>query len=101
LGLRLLALPADGSASDSETPMPLPDFTAATEPETAKAYALFTGASNLAECEFLVDQAGFIRARWRANGATGLPGQPALAAQLDRLAQLPLEPQEHAHVHAH
>jgi putative copper resistance protein D len=101
MGIHLLALPADGSASESEAPIPLPDFTAATEPETAKAYALFTGGRDLAECEFLVDRAGFIRARWRTNGATGLPGQPALAAQLDRLAQLPLEQQEHAHVHAH
>jgi putative copper resistance protein D len=101
IGLRLLALPLDGTAAEGEAQTPLPDFAAATEADTAKAYALFAGGDDLRQCEFLIDRAGYVRARWRATTASSLPGEKALAAQLERLAQLPLEEQEHAHVHAH
>jgi putative copper export protein/mono/diheme cytochrome c family protein len=101
LGLRLLALPVDGPAAESEAQTPLPDFAATTEPDTAKAYALFAGGSDLGQCEFLIDRPGFIRARWRGAAASTLPTEEMLAAQIERLAALPLEEQAHAHVHAH
>lgn len=101
MGLRLLALPLEPPPAESETAPPLPDFAAAASPEAAKVYALFAGEADLRQCEFLIDRAGFIRTRWRATAATGLPAGETLAAQLERLAQLPLEQQEHAHVHAH
>jgi putative copper resistance protein D len=101
-GLRLLALPLDqpAPAAEGEAAPAVPDFAAATAPDTAKAYALFAGGDDLGQCEFLIDRAGFIRARWRA-AVTGLPGETTLAAQIERLAQLPMEEREHAHVHAH
>ena len=100
LGLRLLALPLEAPAADAESAPPLPDFAAATSPDAANAYALFAGGADLRQCEFLIDRAGFIRARWRATADAGLPGEETLAAELGRLARLPLAQLEHAHVHA-
>ncbi|HXZ00356.1 MAG TPA: CopD family protein [Stellaceae bacterium] len=95
-GLGLLAVPADAAAEDAEDPTDLPDFAAATGADTAGAYALFDNGSG--PCEFLIDRAGFLRARWMAEPAD----TAALLAQLDRLAQLPLQEQQpHVHVHAH
>jgi putative copper resistance protein D len=92
-GLRLLALPL---AREDEQPPP-GDFAAAPATETAAAYALFAGAA-AEPCEFLIDRAGFLRARWIAS--SGFPDAPTLAAQLDRLAALPLHPlEEHGHAH--
>lgn len=98
-GLRLLALPADAPPADAEIAAPALDFVAATGADTAAAYALFAGKGGTGHSEFLVDRAGFLRARWKTGTFWGLADAPALMTQLDRLAQLPL--QEQAHVHAH
>jgi hypothetical protein len=57
------------------------------------------GAGDAAPAEFLIDRAGFLRARWKAGATAGLPSEAKLLAQLDRLKQLPLEEQAHAHAH--
>lgn len=98
-GLRLIALPTATSATESAAP--LPDFAAATGPETAAAYALFAGPKPGNPVEFLIGRAGFLRARWRADAAPGLAAPKELLAQLDRLARLPLTAAAAPHVHAH
>lgn len=98
-GLRLLALPLDAAAKDAESGAALPDFAAIGDAATTAAYALFEGKDPPAECEFLVDRAGYLRARWRADAAP-LPDEAALLVQLDRLARMKLQPPQ-AHVHAH
>jgi putative copper export protein/mono/diheme cytochrome c family protein len=97
-GLRLLALPMDTPAPHGAA-VALPDFAATSGPETVAAYRLFAGAGD-GPCEFLVDRAGFLRARWNAGRGKGLAPPEALLAQLDRLARLPLASQA-THVHAH
>ena len=96
-GLDLLAVPLAAPANPDTSE--LPDFVASIEPETARAYALVAGAGE-GPSEFLIDRAGFLRARWRADSAKGLASPDELLAQLERLAQLPLARQA-AHVHAH
>lgn len=98
-GLRLLAVPIDAKPADAEVAGPLPDFAANTGADTAAAYALFEGAERIEHCEFLVDRAGFLRARWKPGTPPGLPDPAALMAQVERAARLPL--QEQTHVHAH
>jgi putative copper resistance protein D len=98
-GLRVLAVPIDGHPVDTEASGPLPDFTATTNADTAAAFALFEGTGDAGHCEFLVDRAGFLRARWKPGTPAGLADTRALTAQLDRIAGLPL--QEQTHVHAH
>jgi len=93
-GLRLLALPI---ATDEDPPAPLPDFAATADGDAAAAYRLFMAGGAPAPCEFLIDGAGFLRARSAA--ATGLGDEPQLEMQLARLAELPL--QREVHVHAH
>lgn len=95
-GLGLLAVPLDAAAEDAESAARLPDFAATTDADTAATYALFTGADGPEPCEFLIDRAGFLRARWSAAPAD----MAGLLLQLDRLAQLPLQ-QRQPHVHAH
>jgi putative copper export protein/mono/diheme cytochrome c family protein len=97
-GLRLLALPIGAAPQDAEAGA-LPDFAATSDADTAKAYALFEGADPGADCEFLIDRAGYLRARWSATAAPP-PDATALLAQLDRLARMPLQ-QAAVHVHAH
>ncbi|MGO8917454.1 MAG: copper homeostasis membrane protein CopD [Stellaceae bacterium] len=95
-GLGLLAVPIDAPAEDAESAARLPDFAVVTGADTAAAYALFAGADGTGPSEFLIDRAGFLRARWTAAPADAA----ALLAQLQRLAQLPLQAQQ-PHVHAH
>lgn len=95
-GLGLLAISADPPAEDTETTTPLPDFAASAGTEVADAYALFAESDAPGHCEFLIDRAGYLRARW----TSAPPDIPALLANLDRLARLPLqEPRAHVHVH--
>jgi putative copper resistance protein D len=95
--LQLLALPLE--AEEARAATPLPDFAATADSEVATAYHLFMGAGDAAPAEFLIDRAGFLRARWKAGATAGLPNEATLLAQLDRLKQLPLEEQTHAHAH--
>jgi putative copper resistance protein D len=97
-GLRLLAVPIDVQTADAETAAPPLDFVATIGPDTAAAYALFEGKDGVGHCEFLVDRAGFLRARWTGT-PSGVADVPTLITQFDRLAQLPL--QEQVHVHSH
>jgi putative copper resistance protein D len=97
-GLRLLAVPIDVQPADAETAAPPLDFVATIGPDTAAAYALFEGKDGVGHCEFLVDRAGFLRARWTGT-PSGVADVPTLITQFDRLAQLPL--QEQVHVHSH
>jgi hypothetical protein len=99
-GLRLLAVPADAeAASRPKAAPPLPDFAATTGPETAAAYALFEGGGD-GPSEFLVDRAGLLRARWKADTAVGLATPEELLSQLQRLALLPLA-RKPSHIHSH
>jgi copper resistance protein D len=98
-GIRLLAVPIDAQPVDAETAVPPLDFVATIGADTAAAYALFEGKGSAGHCEFLVDRAGFLRARWKTGTPSGVADVPTLITQLDRMAQLPL--QEQTHVHAH
>ncbi|HZB91521.1 MAG TPA: copper homeostasis membrane protein CopD [Stellaceae bacterium] len=95
-GLRLLALPIESGAPDGEAGA-MPDFAATSDAAMATAYKLFEGGDPGAVCAFLVDRAGYLRARWTGAAA---PPTPVLLVQLDRLARMPLAAQP-AHVHAH
>ena len=100
-GLRLLAVPLDAeSARMAERSASLPDFTASTGPETIAAYSLFAGLGAGEACEFLIDSAGFLRARWKAGTVIGLAPPQELLAQLGRLAKAP-QTREARHVHEH
>jgi putative copper resistance protein D len=92
-GLHLLALPL---AADEEPPDPLPDFAATADADAADAYRLFMPAGALAPSEFLIDGAGFLRARWTVASAADMT---TLEAQLARLAALPLQRESHVHAH--
>lgn len=94
-GLRLLALPIDPEAGEAARAPGLPDFVVRAPPEAAQAYALFTG-DHPAECELLIDGAGFLRARW----SEALPDAAALLVELHRLAALPMAARP-VHVHSH
>jgi putative copper export protein/mono/diheme cytochrome c family protein len=94
-GLRLLALPIDGQATEGESARALPDFAVRVAAAVPAAYALFTGGDG-AHCELLIGGGGFVRARW----TTTLPGAAALLAQVQRLAALPMAARP-VHVHAH
>jgi putative copper resistance protein D len=94
-GLRLLAVPIGAPEPEPEQNLGLPAFAVTTTGDTATAYAPFEGDGEIGHCEFLVDRAGFLRARW----TTGEDPE-ALLAQLHHLAQTPLHQRE-AHVHAH
>jgi putative copper export protein/mono/diheme cytochrome c family protein len=94
-GLQLLALPLDAEGAGKQHT--LPAFAAAGDADTAAAYRLFMPAD--VPCEFLVDSAGFIRARWQAGAGLDLPDEAALLTQLDRLARFPLKPEPHVHAH--
>jgi hypothetical protein len=99
-GLRVLAVPVDPEAASKSGAMTsLPSFAASTGPETAAAYALFEGAGG-GPCEFLIDRAGFLRARWKADTTIGLAPPEELQAQLERLARLPLA-RRASHIHSH
>ena len=99
-GLRLLAVPADAeAAARPKAAPPLPDFVATTGSETAAAYALFEGDGD-GPSEFLVDRAGLLRARWKADTAIGLATPEELLGQLDRLARFPLA-RKPSHIHSH
>jgi putative copper export protein/mono/diheme cytochrome c family protein len=101
-GLRLLAVPIDPQPGEAEATPELPDFVATTDADTAKQYALFEGSGQVRHCEFLIDRAGFLRARWRPGTGSGLADASGLLAQLRRLAELPLhQEQPHAHAHTH
>lgn len=99
-GLRLLALPADAAPPDAEGTAKLPGFAATSDPATASAYRLFDGAAWRGDCEFLIDRAGYLRARWCAGDAVPPPDAASLRGELDRMAAMPLA-QQAAHVHAH
>jgi putative copper resistance protein D len=99
-GLRLLALPIGSAPRDAESGTALPDFTATSDAATAAAFRLFEGAGEPDDCEFLIDRAGFLRARWCEGGAAPLPDRAMLLVELARMARMPLE-QQAAHVHAH
>jgi mono/diheme cytochrome c family protein/uncharacterized membrane protein len=94
-GLRLLAVPIAAPSEKLERSPALPAFVAMTGGDTAKAYALFEGDGEIVHCEFLIDRAGFLRARWTLG-----EDPAALLAQLHHLADTPLHRHE-AHVHAH
>ncbi|HKW52509.1 MAG TPA: hypothetical protein VJO12_02375 [Stellaceae bacterium] len=98
-GLRLLAVPADAERPTRPKSAPPPDFVASTGPETAAAYALFEDSGD-APSEFLIDRAGLLRARWKADTSIGLATPEELLAQLDRLARLPLA-RKPSHIHSH
>ncbi len=99
-GLRLLAVPLDPeAATNAGAAAALPDFAASTGPETAAAYTLFEGAGG-GPREFLVDRAGLLRARWKADTSIGLAPPEELQAQLERLARLPLA-RRASHIHSH
>lgn len=99
-GLRLLAVPIDARPGDAESAPVMLDFAATTGADTATAYALLEGAGTSGHCEFLIDRVGLVRARWQPGAAGGLADPAALAAQLARLAALPLRAQQ-SHVHGH
>ena len=90
-GLRIIAIAVDPAAAAAEQGG-APDFTAAAGDETSAAYALFAASSRFDHCEFLIDRAGFLRARWCADLPSGLADASMLAADAERVAALPLEP---------
>lgn len=83
-GLHLLALPLAALPGDAEATPP-PDFAASADADTAAAYALFTGGEDQ-ESEFLIDRAGFFRARWTMSSTTGVADEATLRRELQRLA---------------
>jgi putative copper export protein/mono/diheme cytochrome c family protein len=99
-GLRIVAVPVDAEAPTRSRAAPaLPDFAVSTGAETAAAYSLFEGAGG-GPCEFLIDRAGLLRTRWRADSTIGLAPPEELLAQLERLARLPLA-RRASHIHSH
>jgi putative copper resistance protein D len=98
-GLRLLAVPVDPESTTKPGAVPLPGLAVSTGPETAAAYALFEGGGD-GPCEFLIDRAGLLRARWKADSAIGLAPPEELTSQLERLSRLPLA-QHASHIHSH
>jgi putative copper resistance protein D len=97
-GLRLLSVAIDrtGAWSSGEE---RPDFIIDAAEDAAAAYALFVGPSAFDHCEFLVDRAGFLRARWCADLPGGVADVIALAAETERLAVLPVAASTQTHVH--
>jgi len=91
-GLHLLALPLPTSPGEAEEGVHARfggDFAAVTDDDTAAAYALFAGGEEQ-ESEFLIDRAGFLRARWTLSSTAGVADEATLRGELQRLAKLPL-----------
>ena len=59
----------------------------------------FAGSSRFDRCEFLIDRAGFLRARWCADLPGGLADVHSLAVAAEEAAALPLEAPVHTHAH--
>ena len=95
-GLRLVAVAINTTANRGET---RPDFVADAADDAPAAYAFFAGASFFDHCEFLIDRASFLRARWCADLAGGIADVTSLATETQRLATLPLRAPTHIHSH--
>jgi putative copper export protein/mono/diheme cytochrome c family protein len=98
-GLRLMAIGDDRAARDAGWSGDQPDFIADADEQAAAAYALFAGSSRFDHCEFLIDRAGFLRARWCADLPAGLPDARSLATAAEQVAARPLEAPAHTHEH--
>jgi putative copper export protein/mono/diheme cytochrome c family protein len=98
-GLRLIAVADDRATTDTRKSDNQPDFAVDADEGVTAAYTFFAGSSRFDHCEFLVDRAGFQRARWCADFPGGLADARSLAAAAQEVAALPLEAPAHTHVH--
>jgi putative copper export protein/mono/diheme cytochrome c family protein len=98
-GLRLLAVAIDRAVARKNSGDEQPDFIIDAAENAAAAYALFAGASAFDHCEFLIDRAGFLRARWCADLPGGVADVIYLAAETERLAVLPVRAAAQTHAH--
>ncbi|HEV2546300.1 MAG TPA: cytochrome c [Stellaceae bacterium] len=98
-GLYLAALDDDRAGQDVGSSGDQPDVAVDADKDAAVAYALFADSSRFDHCEFLIDRAGFLRARWCADLPGGLADARSLAAAAEQVAALPLEAPVHPHAH--
>lgn len=98
-GLRLVAITDDRARADAGKSGDQPDFAVDADEDATAAYAFFAGSSRFDHCEFLVDRAGFLRARWCADLPGGLADARSLAAAAQAVAARPLEAPAHMHAH--
>jgi hypothetical protein len=98
-GLELMAIGDDRAARDAGWSGYQPDFTVDADKDAAAAYALFAGSSRFEHCEFLIDRAGFLRARWCADLPGGIADARSFVTAAERVAALPLEVPAHTHEH--
>lgn len=94
-GIRLLAVRMNGIPSALR-----PDFVVSASPETVTTLALFSAGGKPAHTEYLIDDAGYLRARWQQTDEASLPDSAVLLSALAQVKALPLEHAE-GHVHAH
>lgn len=109
-GVRILAAPLSdsvGSEGPSDVRRSTPSFVIRVAPDVLQTYARFRPKSQLAESpsirrhiEFLIDRAGYIRARWSPDEGSGWARVSDLLDQVWRLERLGTA-QTPAGVHAH
>jgi putative copper export protein/mono/diheme cytochrome c family protein len=100
-GLQLIAVDNGRAAPESAKSGDEPDFTVDADEEATAAYALFAGASRFDHCEFLIDRAGFLRARWCTDLPDGVADARSLGVAAANVGALPLEAPAHTHTHTH
>ena len=98
-GLRLMAVGGDRAARDGGWSGDQLDFTVDADEEAAAAYAFFAGSSRFDHCEFLIDRAGFLRARWCADLPGEIADARALKTAAEQVAAVPLEAAAPTHAH--
>jgi putative copper export protein/mono/diheme cytochrome c family protein len=98
-GLRVIAVADDRAARDAVWSGDQPDFVVDADKEATAAYTFFAGSSLFEHCEFLIDRAGFLRARWCAGLPGGIADARALATAAEQVAAVPLEAPARTHAH--
>ncbi len=92
-GLKVVPIILDRPETpDTEPTAPLVGVSAG----TAAALALFRAADDGGETDLLLDRSGDVRARWTARGSTGVVTDRSLAADVDRIKNIPARVQAHA-----
>jgi len=102
----LMATSNDTSVEDARAMPGAPRF-AVVDPDTTKAYAMFTcrvaipcASSTPPHVEWLIDRAGYLRARWVGTPSTGVDRTPEIMGAARLLQREPTRPpaqQEHVH----
>ena len=91
-GLHVAAIELGPATTKAEAHAPL----VMADADVKSVLALFRAADDGGETDLLLDRGGDVRARWTASGAVGVITDRALAADVDRIKDIPVGSKAHA-----